>query len=102
MGRYCDICETKLNPPTGAEMTPVRCPDCIAHVDTLPHEYRHDNSSTIVISQLPTDQWYAAIGDNTIADAILDRLMHNAHSLKLNGASMRKKLRQLTQDEHLQ
>ena len=63
---------------------------------------RHDNSSTIVISQLPTDQWYAAIGDNTIADAILDRLMHNAHSLKLNGASMRKKLRQLTQDEHLQ
>jgi DNA replication protein DnaC len=63
---------------------------------------RHDNSSTIVISQLPTDQWYAAIGDNTLADAILDRLMHNAHSLKLNGASMRKKLRQLTEDEHLQ
>ena len=63
---------------------------------------RHDNSSTIVISQLPTDQWYAAIGDNTLADAILDRLMHNAHSLKLNGESMRKKLRQLTKDEHLQ
>ena len=63
---------------------------------------RHDNSSTIVISQLPTDQWYAAIGDNTLADAILDRLMHNAHSLKLNGESMRKKLRQLTDDEHLQ
>jgi len=63
---------------------------------------RHDNSSTIVISQLPTDQWYAAIGENTLADAILDRLMHNAHSLKLNGESMRKKLRQLTEDEHLQ
>ena len=63
---------------------------------------RHDNSSTIVISQLPTDQWYATIGDNTLADAILDRLMHNAHSLKLNGESMRKKLRQLTKDEHLQ
>ena len=63
---------------------------------------RHDSSSTIVISQLPTDQWYAAIGDNTLADAILDRLMHNAHSLKLNGESMRKKLRQLTEDEHLQ
>jgi DNA replication protein DnaC len=63
---------------------------------------RHDNSSTIVISQLPTDQWYAAIGDNTLADAILDRLMHNAHSLKLNGESMRKKLRRLTEDEHLQ
>jgi DNA replication protein DnaC len=63
---------------------------------------RHDNSSTIVISQLPTDQWYAAIGDNTLADAILDRLMHNAHNLKLKGESMRKKLRRLTEDEHLQ
>ncbi len=63
---------------------------------------RHDNSSTIVISQLPTDQWYAAIGDNTIADAILDRLLHNAHNLKLKGASMRKKLGRLTEDEHLQ
>jgi len=31
-----------------------------------------------IISQLPTDQWYEAIGDNTLADAILDRLMHNA------------------------
>lgn len=63
---------------------------------------RHDNSSTIVISQLPTDQWYAAIGDNTLADAILDRLMHNAHNLKLKGPSMRKKLGRLTEDEHLQ
>jgi len=63
---------------------------------------RHNNSSTIVISQLPTDQWYAAIGDNTLADAILDRLMHNAHNLKLKGESMRKKLGQLTEDEHLQ
>lgn len=63
---------------------------------------RHDNSSTIVISQLPTDQWYAAIGDNTLADAILDRLMHNAHNLKLKGPSMRKILGRLTEDEHLQ
>lgn len=63
---------------------------------------RHDHSSTIVISQLPTDQWYAAIGDNTLADAILDRLMHNAHNLKLKGESMRKKLGHLTEDEHLQ
>ena len=37
-----------------------------------------------------------------LADAILDRLMHNAHSLKLKGEPMRKKLRQLTEDEHLQ
>ncbi|MGH8549719.1 MAG: ATP-binding protein, partial [Methylococcales bacterium] len=42
-----------------------------------------------IISQLPTDQWYQAIGDNTLADAILDRLMHNAHRVNLKGESMR-------------
>jgi DNA replication protein DnaC len=52
---------------------------------------RHGSKSTVMISQLPTDQWYAAIGDNTLADAILDRLMHNAHRLPLKGESMRKK-----------
>ena len=51
---------------------------------------RHGCSSTVVISQLPTDQWYQSIGDNTLADAILDRLMHNAHRIKLKGESMRK------------
>ncbi len=53
---------------------------------------RHGSSSTVLISQLPTDQWYQSIGDNTLADAILDRLMHNAHRIKLKGESMRKKL----------
>ena len=62
---------------------------------------RHGDTSTVVISQLPTDQWYAAIGDNTLADAILDRLMHNAHRLLLKGESMRKIMSNLTQDEHL-
>jgi len=62
---------------------------------------RHGHSSTVVISQLPTDQWYASIGDNTLADAILDRLMHNAHRLNLKGESMRKAMGQLTEDEHL-
>lgn len=62
---------------------------------------RHGHTSTLIISQLPTDQWYAAIGDNTLADAILDRLMHNAHRLELKGESMRQRLGQLTQDEHL-
>lgn len=52
---------------------------------------RHGCSSTLMISQLPTDQWHGAIGDNTLADAILDRLMHNAHRIKLNGESMRKR-----------
>jgi len=43
-------------------------------------------------SQLPTDQWYASIGENTLADAILDRIMHNAHRLQLKGESMRRKM----------
>ena len=62
---------------------------------------RHGQTSTIVISQLPTDQWYASIGDNTLADAILDRLMHNAHRLELTGESMRKIRANLTQREHI-
>lgn len=62
---------------------------------------RHGQAATLMISQLPTDQWYATIGDNTLADAILDRLMHNAHRLQLKGESMRKIRGQLTQDEHL-
>jgi len=62
---------------------------------------RHGNTSTIIISQLPTDQWYQSIGDNTLADAILDRLMHNAHRIKLKGESMRKTQVDLTDREHL-
>jgi DNA replication protein DnaC len=62
---------------------------------------RHGQTSTLVISQLPTDQWYNSIGDNTLADAILDRLMHNAHRLPLKGESMRKIRGQLTDVEHL-
>ena len=61
---------------------------------------RYGNKSTLMISQLPTDQWYASIGDNTLADAILDRLMHNAHRLNLQGESMRKRKSELTEREH--
>ena len=52
---------------------------------------RYGVASTIMSSQLPVDQWYATIGDNTLADALLDRLIHNAHRLTLKGESMRKK-----------
>jgi DNA replication protein DnaC len=54
-------------------------------------EDRHGRASTIVTSQLPVDTWHAAIGDPTVADAILDRLVHNAHRLQLTGESMRKR-----------
>jgi len=50
-------------------------------------EDRHGLKSTIVTSQLPITQWQKAIGDATLADAILDRLLHNSHKLKLKGAS---------------
>lgn len=63
---------------------------------------RYEHSATVIISQLPTEQWYQAIGDNTLADAILDRLMHNAHRINLKGESMRKKMNSLTQVEHLE
>lgn len=54
---------------------------------------RYGHSSTLVLSQLPTTEWHASIGDATLADAILDRLMHNAHRIELKGESMRKKMR---------
>ncbi len=53
-------------------------------------EDRHGNKSTLITSQLPINKWHHAIGDATLADAILDRLLHNAHKLKLKGESMRK------------
>ena len=52
---------------------------------------RHGTRSTIITSQLPVKHWHAAIGDPTLADAILDRLVHQAHSLELDGESLRKK-----------
>jgi hypothetical protein len=53
-------------------------------------EDRHGLRSTILTSQLPVANWYASIGDPTIADALLDRLTTNLHRIELNGESMRK------------
>lgn len=55
-------------------------------------EDRHGITSTIVASQIPTEKWHDAIGDPTIADAVLDRLVHNAHiiAMSLKAESMRK------------
>ena len=55
-------------------------------------EDRHGISSTIVASQIPTEKWHDTIGDPTIADAVLDRLIHNAHVIAMKGESMRKLL----------
>jgi DNA replication protein DnaC len=52
---------------------------------------RHINRSTLITSQLPIEKWHEMIGDGTLADAILDRLVHNAHKIKMRGESMRKR-----------
>ena len=52
---------------------------------------RQGSGSTIVTSQLPVAEWHACVGDATLADAILDRLIHNAHRITLKGESLRKK-----------
>lgn len=62
---------------------------------------RHQRTSTIVTSQLPLKHWHDLIGDPTLADAILDRLIHNAHKVELKGESMRKKKSPLNEASHL-
>lgn len=54
-------------------------------------EDRHQKMATILVSQLPVSSWYEVIGESTVADAILDRLIHTAHRFELSGESMRKK-----------
>ncbi|WP_309895845.1 ATP-binding protein, partial [Archangium sp.] len=53
-------------------------------------EDRYGSGATVVTSQLDPKDWHAVIGEATLADAILDRLVHNAHRLKLAGDSIRK------------
>ncbi len=58
-------------------------------------EDRHGLRSTLIASQLPIEHWHDYIGEATLADAILDRLLHNAHRLPLKGESIRKKQKKL-------
>ena len=61
-------------------------------------EDRHGKASTIITSQLPVSKWYEIIGEQTIADAILDRIIHDAHRLNLEGESLRKRKRRTDND----
>lgn len=54
-------------------------------------EDRHGKGSIIITSQVPVSKWHEVIGEQTVADAILDRIIHQAHRLELKGESMRKK-----------
>ena len=60
---------------------------------------RYQRRSTILTSQLPLAHWHEQIGDPTLADSILDRLVHNSYRIELNGESMRKKRGRKTEEE---
>ncbi|MBK7853221.1 MAG: ATP-binding protein [Bacteroidetes bacterium] len=62
-------------------------------------EDRHGKRSTLITSQVPMNNWFEVIGEQTIADAILDRVIHDAHRLELKGESMRKKRSTLESDK---
>ncbi len=62
-------------------------------------EDRHGSRSTIITSQLPVVQWYEVIGEQTIADAILDRIVHDAYRLELKGESLRKRQKNIFDEE---
>ena len=61
-------------------------------------EDRHGKGSTIITSQLPVSAWHDVIGEQTIADAILDRIVHDAHKIDMKGESLRKKRKPETEE----
>ena len=62
-------------------------------------EDRYGVSSTVITSQLDPKNWHSIIGDETIADSVCDRLIHNAHKVKLSGESLRKTKADLTKGQ---
>lgn len=56
-------------------------------------EDRHGKSPTLITSQIPVSKWHEIIGESTVADAILDRLVHDAHRIELKGDSLRRKMK---------
>jgi DNA replication protein DnaC len=77
-------------------LTPMSSPERRDLLEVV--EERHGLSSTVVVTQLPIDRWHDNIKEATIADAILDRLVHNAHKITLKGDSMRKLRSNLTKN----
>jgi len=77
-------------------LTPMSSPERRDLLEVV--EDRHGLSSTVVVTQLTIDRWHDNIKEATIADAILDRLVHNAHKINLKGDSMRKLRSNLTKN----
>ena len=67
-----------------ATLDPVACRDLLEVVDD-----RHGGKSTAISAQLPVAQWHGVFEDATIADAVLDRVVNNAHRIELKGPSLR-------------
>jgi DNA replication protein DnaC len=63
-------------------------------------EDRHGKGSVIITAQLPVSKWYDIIGEKTIADAVMDRLVHHSHRIELSGESMRKKQNKNQQENY--
>jgi DNA replication protein DnaC len=61
---------------------------------------RSTSKSTLITSQLPIEQWHAWLNDPTVADAILDRLVHRSHRIALKGESMRRKSSEKPKSDH--
>ncbi|HRZ76549.1 MAG TPA: ATP-binding protein, partial [Bacteroidales bacterium] len=62
-------------------------------------EDRHGKKSTVVASQIPVALWHSMIGEETVADAIMDRLVHDAHRLALMGESLRKRRKMVAETD---
>jgi DNA replication protein DnaC len=79
-------------------LQPLDAPNRSALMEII--EDRHEKASTIFTSQVPVSKWNEIIGEQTIADAILDRIVHDAHRIELKGESLRKK-RELKMEEEI-
>ena len=69
-------------------LQPLDSPNRLSLLEII--EDRHGRGSVLITSQVPVSGWYEIIGEKTVADAIMDRLVHDAHRIELMGESMRK------------
>lgn len=78
-------------------LQPLDSPNRLALLEII--EDRHGKGSVVITSQVPVSGWYEIIGEKTVADAILDRLVHDAHRIELMGESMRMTRKKPTENE---
>ena len=95
VARRADLHELADLPPCGGSYLELEPDD----FESMLELDRYGNRSTLVTSQMPVDKWHALIGDPTLGDAILDRLVHNAYRIELKGESMRRRATKLTATE---